>query len=107
MYKPVEINLQKKEDKTSCHISFLMTRKSQKDFCPEIPRRRELTINWVKDIKKIYSVYKVSQNRNSLSRLQFRREKGQEVIIPFNEEIEKIIENNHKFFVNAGCPIFN
>jgi len=54
--------------------------------------------NWVKDIKKRYSLDKVSQNPYSFSRLRFRKENNEEVIIPFEDEIEKIIEIHHKPF---------
>jgi len=58
--------------------------------------------NWVKDIKKSYSLDKVSQNSLSLSRLRFKKENNKEVIIPYEDEIQKIIEYCHKSF---GIPV--
>jgi len=54
--------------------------------------------NWKKDIQKNYKIDKVSMNISSSSRLRFTKSNKEEVIIPFQDEINKIIEQQHTGF---------
>jgi len=71
----------------SCHnnnayneiFQYFNDKKVQERFLPLASYQKKFN-NWVKDIKKCYSLDKVSKNPNSLSRLRFKRENKTEVI---------------------------
>ena len=111
-YAPIKIELKKEVKKAHRTIyppgknnsnqyneifQFYSQKKIPERFLPLALHQKRYN-NWVKDIRKCYTLNKVSSNSYSLSRLQFKRENNEEVTIPFDDEIEKIIEENHNSF---------
>ena len=77
--------------KKNIPLRFLPLEKHQKSFQ-----------NWKKDITKNYSIDKVSTCPSTVSRLRFKRLNKEEVFLPFQDEISKIIEQHHTgFFLEA------
>jgi len=76
---------------------FLENKIIPKRFHPLENHKKEFE-NWRKDISKQYSLDKVSTNSFSLSRLRFKRSNQEDVILPFQDEISRIIEQNHTGF---------
>ena len=54
--------------------------------------------NWKKKKSKKYELKKVSFNPFTSSRLCLKRENGQNIVIPFQDEIQKIIQDHHTGF---------
>lgn len=78
-------------------FNFLFHKTVPQRFLPLLLHQKKFN-NWKKDIGKLYSLDRVSTNPNTLSRLRFARSNEDEVIIPYQDEIAKIIEMHHTGF---------
>ena len=112
--KPIEIAIHKQVKKAHRAIypagrnnsniyneifQYYSEKKIPERFLPLASNKKRFN-NWVKDIKKCYSLDKVSKNKDSLSRLCFKNQNKEEFIIPYEDEIEKIMKASHQSLVS-------